>query len=291
MKKDQFDNLKETMDKELYGSIRFSNSAKEEVLDRMKETKGQRKPMFKLMFVSVATIAVLFVFGSIFLSQGFGTKESATQQNSDEAETEQLVQNDKLGKEDDVESDKDTAVSAEGGLSKEWKDLTNPEDVPETHPTNAKDMIAGANEGVEAGVPEQYLDDPMYYKTMGAGILRFSLRGITVEGEAIERDFENLTNLCILIHTEELKRYEHLDLPEGEWPQAHVDQWKDPSKTMEKAMMYYKGLLNDLDIAINHNGEGETSGYAHMVDGEKVDELEAFIPPEEELADVEYRDE
>ncbi|WP_261128993.1 hypothetical protein [Bacillus sp. Marseille-Q3570] len=290
MRDDQFDNLKETLDKEVYSRMKFSDSEKEVVLDRMKETKKQKKPLFNRLAVSLATITVLLVFGSVLLSQGIGTKESVSKEKSEKPETEQLVQHDESDNEDDIENEEDTAVSADSGLHKEWKDVTNPEDVPPTHPTNAKDLIADANKVIKAGVPGQYTDDPMYYRAMSPGTVRTSLRGITVKGEAIERDFKNLKNLCILIHMEELKRYEHLELPKGEWPQAHVDQWKEPSEKMKKAMIYYEGLLSDLDIAINYHGEGEVSGYAHMLDGAKVDELEDFIPPEDELVDVEWRE-
>lgn len=37
--------------------------------------------------------------------------------------------------------------------------------------------------------------------------------------------------------------------------------------------MYMKRIIHDLDIAHNHNGQGETFGVTYMMDGENIEEL------------------
>ncbi|MEK4406669.1 hypothetical protein MKZ26_20095 [Sporosarcina sp. FSL K6-6792] len=38
-----------------------------------------------------------------------------------------------------------------------------------------------------------------------------------------------------------------------------------------------KQIVNDIDVAVNHNGEGETFGVTHLLNGDKVSEMERFI--------------
>lgn len=35
--------------------------------------------------------------------------------------------------------------------------------------------------------------------------------------------------------------------------------------------------MNDLDVAFNHSGEGETFGVTHLLNGDKVSEMEDFV--------------
>ncbi|MED4228144.1 hypothetical protein [Neobacillus cucumis] len=54
----------------------------------------------------------------------------------------------------------------------------------------------------------------------------------------------------------------------------------DTTKSMElikETFEYIKQVLNDLDVAMNKNGKGETYGVLHQLDGEHVIELEKFI--------------
>ncbi|MDF2066520.1 hypothetical protein [Bacillus sp. Cr_A10] len=35
-----------------------------------------------------------------------------------------------------------------------------------------------------------------------------------------------------------------------------------------------KQIVNDIDVAVNHNGEGEMYGVTYLLNGEKVSEVE-----------------
>lgn len=38
-----------------------------------------------------------------------------------------------------------------------------------------------------------------------------------------------------------------------------------------------KQIVNDIDVAVNHNGEGELYGVTHLLNGEKVFEVEDLL--------------
>ncbi len=46
---------------------------------------------------------------------------------------------------------------------------------------------------------------------------------------------------------------------------------------MQLAYDYMTELLNDLNIALNYGGKGETFGVLHQLEGDKVIEMESFI--------------
>jgi hypothetical protein len=41
--------------------------------------------------------------------------------------------------------------------------------------------------------------------------------------------------------------------------------------------MYMKRIVHDLDIALNHSGQGETFGVTYLMDGENLEELKSFM--------------
>ncbi|MGY3190535.1 hypothetical protein [Lysinibacillus sp. TE18511] len=49
---------------------------------------------------------------------------------------------------------------------------------------------------------------------------------------------------------------------------------------MLQAFEYMNQIVNDIDVAINHNGEGEMYGVTHLLNGGKVSEVEKFVKEE-----------
>ena len=43
------------------------------------------------------------------------------------------------------------------------------------------------------------------------------------------------------------------------------------TERMKQSFEYMKQLLNDIDVAINKNGKGETFGVSHQLGGDKVE--------------------
>ncbi|WLD91728.1 hypothetical protein [Alkalihalobacillus sp. AL-G] len=277
MSEKEFNKLKKDLDQDIYGEIRFLNNEKQKVLHSLTTKNPASNQFLKRIFYSTATVILLFGLGAVLLNEGIGSNPDQSAVAPDISKNDDG--NNNPSNDTPTNAASDDQPTNDAGLDKNWKDVTDVGTVPDHETNSAKKLIRINNEMLHAPVPEQY-DDEMYYRAMGSHILRGSIWYIDVEGEAIEKDFENIKNLTIVIHMEEKERYEHLDLPKGEWPQAHVDQWKQPSERMKTAMRYLKGILNDLDIAINKN-DGEILGYAHMVDGKKAADIENFIHEEE----------
>ncbi|MED3885930.1 hypothetical protein [Priestia aryabhattai] len=70
-------------------------------------------------------------------------------------------------------------------------------------------------------------------------------------------------------------RTAHID-PKGNAAEKtqYADQCKQPSKKMIQADKYIKEILHDLDAA---NNKGKTYSVTHRLDGDKVNEVEAFL--------------
>lgn len=84
----------------------------------------------------------------------------------------------------------------------------------------------------------------------------------------IGKDFENLRRLAEIIKHETDLRSEGT---------SSKKEWKPISNRLQLAYDYMTNLLNDLNVAINYGGKGETLGVSHQLDGEKVKEFESFI--------------
>ncbi|WP_163581568.1 hypothetical protein [Gracilibacillus saliphilus] len=167
---------------------------------------------------------------------------------------------------------------------KEWKDVTELEEgMIYDMETNVNDYIEGANR-IFHEVPDQDSKliqaghDEAYYYYLEAMALDRGLDVNQVEGVSLEKDFDNLQKLLGIIVEGHHKRTEHID-PEkyGANKREAVKDWEEPSKRMNQAIEYTKQLLNDIDVAINKDGEGETFGVAFQTDGQKTKELEEFI--------------
>lgn len=103
-------------------------------------------------------------------------------------------------------------------------------------------------------------------------------RYIRVEGEDLEKDFQNLIVLAGIISHEQFVRTAQID-PNGEAMKKteYAKQWKPTNNRMKLSYEYMKQLLNDIDIAINKGNKGERYGVSHQLDGDKVQEMESFI--------------
>jgi len=101
-------------------------------------------------------------------------------------------------------------------------------------------------------------------------------------GNAFEKDLETLFVLSSYLMHNQFVRTAHLD-PYGQAKEATElsDQWKPTDDGMRQAFVYMKQMINDLDVAINHKGKGETFGVSHLLNGEKFSEVEAFLDGEQ----------
>jgi hypothetical protein len=116
---------------------------------------------------------------------------------------------------------------------------------------------------IQAGYDKGY----DYYLKADA-VSRLLGSNIRVEGVDIGKDFENLRQLAEIIKQEQFLRADGTNSKK---------EWKPISNRLQLAYDYMTNLLNDLNIAINYGGKGETIGISHQLDGEKVKELESFI--------------
>ncbi len=99
-----------------------------------------------------------------------------------------------------------------------------------------------------------------------------------LDGAEIEKVFDNLLLLKSYISHYQFARTAHLD-PNGlameDTSLSH--QWNKTEEKMRQAFKYMKQIMNDLDVVLNHGGEGETFGVTHLSNGDKVSEMESFI--------------
>ncbi|MBO0587615.1 MULTISPECIES: hypothetical protein [unclassified Sporosarcina] len=101
----------------------------------------------------------------------------------------------------------------------------------------------------------------------------------TFLGDAkLEIEFSNLNMLEGRISLLQFSRTSHLDsYGLAKEDTSLYDQWKPSDDDMRQAFEYFSQLVNDLDVAFNHGGEGETFGVTHLLNGAKVSEIEPFL--------------
>lgn len=164
-----------------------------------------------------------------------------------------------------------------------WKDKSSAEGLEKTDFTsNAKGWVAEQlnifrqapdEKLLEAGYDKGY---DYYLKAKAVSNVLGSY--IRVEGVDLEKDFENLRLLAGIIEHETDGRTENIDTKEYEENKRDaIKDWEPMSERLQLAYDYMTQLLNDLDIAINKDGKGETFGLSHQLDGDKVKEMESFI--------------
>ncbi|MCM3636108.1 hypothetical protein M3152_00140 [Sporosarcina luteola] len=90
-------------------------------------------------------------------------------------------------------------------------------------------------------------------------------------------EYDNLTMFANWILHEQFVRTAHLDsYGRAKEDTSLSDKWKPVHHNMRQSFEYLKQLANDLDVALNHDGQGETFGVTHLLKGDKVSEMEAF---------------
>ncbi|WP_186673012.1 hypothetical protein [Sporosarcina sp. BP05] len=94
----------------------------------------------------------------------------------------------------------------------------------------------------------------------------------------LEKEFHNLIGLEGRISLLQFSRTSHLDsYGRAKEDTSLYDQWKPSDDNMRQAFEYFSQLVNDLDVAFNHSGVGETFGMTHLLNGAKVTEIEPFL--------------
>ncbi|QKY70064.1 hypothetical protein [Lentibacillus sp. CBA3610] len=96
--------------------------------------------------------------------------------------------------------------------------------------------------------------------------------------KTIQKDFVNIGHMKTLINHMQFARTSHL----GHQGQAkedveRSDQWKEAPEEMRQAYEYIKQIIHDLDVALNHDGEGETYGVTYTLNGDKASKVESFF--------------
>ena len=266
-------NLRSSMDQTVLKKGTITKAEKKRIFDNAVNGKETHNNSFIGPILSVAvTIAFLFSIGLFTYKNLFPDKRPAdisppdiSVDEANEKEIEVIIPTDQ-----DEQPEKD------------WKDVTVLEHGANYDmPTNAKDYIASANTSIHQ-IPDpdskliQRGFDEMYYYYLEASSIQNGLNIIKVQGIDIEKDFNNLYNLTIIIYEEQHKRLDGVNIDGVSKFDAHK-YWNEPTEDMKNALDFLQKLLNDLDIAINKDGQGEVFGYSYQGDGEKVTELQEFI--------------
>ncbi|SFL62007.1 hypothetical protein SAMN04487943_102486 [Gracilibacillus orientalis] len=98
------------------------------------------------------------------------------------------------------------------------------------------------------------------------------------DSEDLKTDFENLGKMRAIIGHLQFVRTSHLGR-EGQAIEdtARYDQWEEADEEMKKAYEYSEQIIHDLDVALNHNGEGDTFDITHTLNGNKVSEIDSLF--------------
>jgi hypothetical protein len=138
---------------------------------------------------------------------------------------------------------------------------------------------------------KRILDEPMDASLVEAGFDKeydWYLKSQKVSNEVDEflrfqdkpksSDLLNVRKLAAMIGHLQYVRTAHIDDTGGETEaQTAVNDWKPASLDLNYSYMYMKRIVHDLDIALNHSGEGETFGVTYLMDGENLEELKSFM--------------
>jgi hypothetical protein len=187
-----------------------------------------------------------------------------------------------------AKENKSKPVSAAAINPKVWTDKSsaNGLEKPDFTP-NAKGWVA-EELNIFRQAPDQKLlqagyDEGYDYYLKADVVSRVVGSNIRVEGVDLEKDFENLRVLAKIIVQEHKIRTANIDNKKYEENKREaIKEWKPMSERMQSAYDDMTKLLNDLDVAINKEGNGETFGVSHQLDGDKVKEMESFISSHKE---------
>jgi hypothetical protein len=111
-------------------------------------------------------------------------------------------------------------------------------------------------------------------------------RFLARQDEPKSSDLINVRMLAGMIGHLQYVRTAHIDDTGGETEsQTAVEDWKPASLGLNYSYMYLKRIVHDLDIALNHNGQGETYGVTYLLDGDNLGELKSFMNGGEYVGD------
>ncbi|WP_419962369.1 hypothetical protein [Psychrobacillus sp. BM2] len=153
-------------------------------------------------------------------------------------------------------------TEAEVNDPKAWKDVSTPEGFNEygIEPTLEAWIAYHAEDIVKT------TDVKEYYPR--ARRLRNEMKYFRIQGDDLQKDFDNLQMLQTWMgHLEYVLSRQ--DTLESDRPRFNDD--------LKQSFNYFTELLHDIDIVINHDGIGETFGFTHQLDGNKVKELETYL--------------
>lgn len=267
--------LRSSMDQTVLNNRRFNSTEKQLILENALNPHESRKTNFIGPILSVAfSVMFLFSIGSFTYYELFPDTRQADISPPDTAVSETGEKN------VEIPLEEEKPLMEEN--NKYWEDITELDQG--THydmATNARDYIASANISIhQTPAPDSKLIqkgyDEMYFYYLEASAIQNGLNIIAVKGMDIEKDFNNLYNLTMIIYEEQGKRTDGVNLDGVSKFDAHK-YWKEPTDEMKLAVSYLQKLLNDLDIAINKGGIGEDNGFSYQGDGEKTEELQVFI--------------
>ncbi|MEO4052064.1 hypothetical protein [Solibacillus sp. CAU 1738] len=132
------------------------------------------------------------------------------------------------------------------------------------------------------------LDDPKLKEANNDEGFEYYLKAEKVMGEfpyelinasnEMEKDHSNLFLLTSYISHKQFARTVHLG-PNGEAKESTelVDQWAPTDEFTRQAFEYMKQIVNDIDVAVNHNGKGKLYGVTYLLNGKKASEVENFV--------------
>jgi hypothetical protein len=111
-------------------------------------------------------------------------------------------------------------------------------------------------------------------------------RFLARQDEPKSSDLRNVRMLAGMIGHLQYVRIAHIDDTGGETEaQTAVEEWKPASLGLNYSYMYMKRIVHDLDIALNHDGQGETYGVTYLLDGDNLGELKSFMNGGEYVGD------
>ncbi|PLR78628.1 hypothetical protein CU633_04280 [Bacillus sp. V3-13] len=141
------------------------------------------------------------------------------------------------------------------------------------------EMSAEFNRAPEESFDELEQEDIGFvYYTKANSLYKNMQHYIHDKNESYDEDFANLRILAAEIRHIQFERTAHIDDTGKEMANLeYAEDWKPMPAGMETAFQYMNQLLNDLDVAVNKDGKEATFGVSHIMDGNKVDELESFI--------------
>lgn len=128
---------------------------------------------------------------------------------------------------------------------------------------------------------EVHNDEGFEYYLKAQEVIREFPNQLLKESKEIEKEHSNLFLLSSYIGHKQFVRTAHID-PNGKAKESaeFADQWKPTDSNMRKAFEYMKQIVNDIYVAVNHNGEGKIYGVTHLLNGKKVSEIEQFVKGE-----------